>query len=137
MNKTKVIRLSLVMLALGLLAAGCSTGKNSDAIRQPADKNRAVDTQILATPTLGAKIEYIKYQGVEGKNALDLLKGIKKVTTKNYSGVGEFVDGIDGVGSDSKHFWSFYVNGAQATVGAGAYTTKSTDVIEWKYEAIK
>jgi hypothetical protein len=84
-----------------------------------------------------APAQYVSYKGQDGKNALDLLKATHKVEVKVYSGIGEFVDGIDGLKSDTKHFWSFYVNGKQSTVGAGSYTTKTTDTIEWKFEQIK
>lgn len=81
--------------------------------------------------------EHVSYRGQDGKNALDLLKAGHEVEVKVYSGIGEFVDGIDGLKSDAQHFWSFYVNGKQATVGAGSYITKAADVIEWKFEKIK
>lgn len=123
----------LLVLSIALLAVGCNAGKN-----QPARfENPEANTQVLATPTPEAKQEYIKYQGVEGANALELLKQKQQVTVKTYAGIGDFVDGINGLQNDSGHFWSFYVNGAQATVGAGSYTTKATDIIEWKFEAIQ
>ncbi|MBI2356154.1 MAG: DUF4430 domain-containing protein [Candidatus Doudnabacteria bacterium] len=79
----------------------------------------------------------IQYQGVDGQNALSLLKAYHNVETKDYAGIGEYVISIDGIAPDSKHFWAFYVNEKQAEVGAGAYVTKSSDVIEWKLEEIK
>ncbi|MBL8031629.1 MAG: DUF4430 domain-containing protein [Candidatus Doudnabacteria bacterium] len=100
--------------------------------RQPGPPPEAPQSELPAQTA-----EYVSYRGQEGKNALDLLKASHKVDVKTYSGIGEFVDGIDGLKSDAQHFWSFYVNGKQATVGAGSYTTKATDVIEWKFERIK
>jgi len=79
----------------------------------------------------------VKYQGQECKNALDLLKSKYEVQTKNFEGIGEFVTGVNGVAADDQHFWAFYVNGAQAQVGAGQYVTKDSDVIEWKLEDIE
>ncbi len=79
----------------------------------------------------------IKYKGVEGKNALELLKASHRVDTKDYPGVGEFVTAIDGLETDSKtSFWAFYVNGKQSPVGASAYITKDSDELEWKVETI-
>ena len=79
----------------------------------------------------------IKYQGVEGQTALELLKTSHNVETKEFSGVGEFVVSIDGITPNQQtHFWAFYINGAQAQVGAGTYITKFTDVIEWKLEIV-
>ena len=79
----------------------------------------------------------IQYQGIDGQSALSLLKVSHNVETKEYAGIGEYVVSIDGGAPDSKHFWAFYVNGKQAEVGAGAYVTKISDVIEWKLEEIK
>ena len=79
----------------------------------------------------------ITYQGVEGKNALELLKSNYKVETEAFSGFGEMVKSIDGVTPDDKHFWGFYVNGEMAQVGAESYVTKSSDNIEWKLVAIE
>lgn len=77
------------------------------------------------------------YKGQEGKSALEILKANHRVETKDFSGVGEFVAAIDGVEPQTTHFWSFYVNGSQAQVGASAYLTKDSDTIEWKLEEIK
>lgn len=77
----------------------------------------------------------ISYQGVEGQNALDLLKSSHETGTET-SSFGEFVHTIDGVKAPSTHFWAFYVNGQQAEVGAGSYQTKNSDTITWKLEKI-
>lgn len=77
----------------------------------------------------------ITYQGVEGKNALELLKDNHQVTADSYD-FGEFVTGIDGQLADETTFWAFYINGEQAQVGAEDYQTKSEDTIEWKLETI-
>lgn len=80
----------------------------------------------------------VRYQGVEGKTALELLKASHNVETKEFSGIGEYVVSIDGVQPEpNKAFWAFYVNDKQAEVGAGSYVTKSSDVIEWKLEEIR
>lgn len=83
------------------------------------------------------KQEGITYQGVEGKNALELLKSNYKVETEVYSGVGEMVTSIDGKKPSSDQFWGFYVNGQMAQVGADSYVTKASDKIEWKLDTIQ
>lgn len=76
----------------------------------------------------------IEYKGQDGKTALELLKQKTEVITKQ-SSYGEYVDSINGLSGGSQgKYWSFYVNGAMASVGAGDYTTKSSDVIEWKFQ---
>ena len=78
----------------------------------------------------------IQYQGEDGKNALEILKSSHNVQTQDFAGVGEFVTAIDGIEPDATHFWSLYVNGAQAQVGASAYITESSDQLEWRLEKI-
>jgi len=78
----------------------------------------------------------ITYQGVDGQDALSLLKASHHVETTS-SSYGEFVNSIDDVTPDSGHFWSFYVNGQLSDVGAGSYVTKSSDQITWKLDAIQ
>ena len=78
----------------------------------------------------------ISYVGVEGKNALELLKSTHQVETQKFS-FGEMVQSIDGVASPSTNFWAFYVNGKQADVGAGDYQTKSGDKLSWKLQKIE
>lgn len=89
------------------------------------------------TPAANPKkpaVTHLSYKGQDGKTALDLLKQQATIVTKD-SSYGQYVDSINGVtGGTNGKYWTFYVNGAQAQVGAGAYTTKSTDLIEWKFE---
>lgn len=72
---------------------------------------------------------------LEGESALALIKRTHPVVTKDYD-FGTLVESIDGVknGTDNK-YWILYVNGKQATVGAGAYTIQKYDNIEWRFEA--
>ena len=77
----------------------------------------------------------IEYQGVDGKNALDLLKIDHQVEVQHYS-FGDMVLSIDNIKPDSKHFWAMYVNDSFSQVGASAYVTKSTDKIKWEVDAL-
>lgn len=75
----------------------------------------------------------VKYKGVEGQSALNLLKKYTRVETKHYS-FGDLVTSINGTEGNGPKYWSFYINGKLADVGAGSYITKSTDNIEWKLQ---
>lgn len=160
MNKFKLLsKLLLASVAIVLLAAGCNSPKtviqtepdlitDTTVDQAPEDLNQS--TPSTSTPTQSStqntapaatlnttpKTSTISYSGVDGKTALELLKAGHKVETQNYSGVGEFVKAIDGVTPDKDHFWAFYVNGKTSTVGAGGYTSKSSDKIEWKLDKI-
>jgi hypothetical protein len=89
----------------------------------------------LTTEKLEQKCE-ISYVGLEGKNALELLKAGHQVDTQKFS-FGEMVQSIDGVKAPATDFWAFYVNGKQADVGAGDYQTKTGDTLSWKLVRIE
>lgn len=102
-----------------------------------ANTPKTADTQ-APQPTTGqaqkAQPADITYDGAEGKTALALLQEQESVETKD-SSYGTYVDSINGLkgGTDGK-YWTFYVNGQMSQVGADAYTTKSGDSIEWKFQ---
>lgn len=103
-----------------------------------SNKLRNDDTKQTSTTQTEQKTESqpntLSYDGVEGKNALELLKSKAAVVTKQ-SAYGEYVDAINGIvgGTDGK-YWAFYVNGTMAQVGAADYKTKNGDKVTWKFE---
>lgn len=74
----------------------------------------------------------VSYSGRAGVDALTLLEEKGKVE-KTPAG---FVSAINGRTADEgkREYWSFYVNGEPATVGAAEYKTFDADNIEWKIE---
>jgi len=96
------------------------------------------DRNVCSTKQSPVELEQkcvITYPGVDGHNALDLLKATHQVGTQKFS-FGEMVNSIDGVKAPATDFWAFYVNGQLANVGAGDYQTKSTDLITWQLQKI-
>ena len=98
-------------------------------------KNAPATSSTTSDNSITSNTSEITYQGVDGKNALELLQASHQVDVTT-SGQGDFVNSIDGVTPDSNHFWSFYVNGTMSSVGASSYQTKSTDILTWKLDAI-
>ena len=84
---------------------------------------------------LSGQKDFIKQEIDVNMTALDLIKEKIKIVTKG-EGVDAYVVEINGkLAEDSKkEFWAFYVNGKQATVGAGSYKLKEGDRIEWRIE---
>lgn len=160
----KYIKILLFTPVFVLLAAGCNKAQPQPT-NQPisTSANQSTQDQPLATTpsgtlqTLGSakKPNYqpgfiIVSQTVEGSKtndpyiqildsatARDLLTVVYKVDFKNYGSIGDFVEKIDGVAPDSKHFWEFLVNGKSSNVGLSAYKLKNGDKIEWKLTEIK
>lgn len=55
-------------------------------------------------------------------------------TEKNYIGMGEFIESINGVKNNQNQSWIYYVNGVEASVGVSNYKIKIGDTVSWKYE---
>ncbi|MDP4001321.1 MAG: DUF4430 domain-containing protein [bacterium] len=124
-----IIIIAVIGVAFALTRTPSTEFADTDS---PNEEYRAeLEQQVQQVPSTS-----ITYQGVEGRNALDLLKETHNIETQEFSGIGEFVNSIGGIEPDSSHFWGFYINGQQAQVGASQYETSSGDVIEWKLEKI-
>ena len=92
----------------------------------------ATDSAVAVAP-VPQKTVNVKYQGEEGKTALELLKTHAKVQTKT-SSFGDYVTSVNDNDGGGTKYWIFYVNGKESEVGAGAYVTRATDNIEWKLQ---
>jgi len=135
-------RLETILIAIVILVLGVAYGLMSDKKyptpaevqvgSQAAQQGQQQATQMPADPDA-----HTRYAGVEGKTAMELLKSFHTVETQDFGDLGEFVESIDGMKPDSRHYWAFYLNGEQSQVGASAYVTKPTDIIEWVLEEIK
>ncbi len=70
-------------------------------------------------------------------SAMKLAQRAKKISFsgKEFSGLGFFVEEINGIKSDywKGMYWIYYINGKKANVGISSYIVSSGDAIEWKY----
>ncbi len=123
----KFLKLLPLLFIISFVSAGC--------LGSPRD-GASTTTYQKAAKSLN-QASAIKYEGEEGRTALEILKEKYQVQTKSFSGVGEYVESINSVKPDNKHFWAFYVNGKFSNLGAGDYKTKNGDQVEWKLEEIK
>jgi hypothetical protein len=136
-QKTKIT----VTIATLIVGAAAVLGFTFLAKDKPQENNQqqSQTTQQQSTPAPSPQTSApeVKYDGVDGKNALELLQQSHKLETKTFEGMGVLVTSIDGKAADFDHFWALYVNGQQSQVGADAYITKAGDKLEWKFEEIK
>ena len=74
----------------------------------------------------------------EGSSVYDAMKNIKDDTFSfsgvEHSGLGFFVNEINGVMGTPGKYWIYYVNDKEASVGASNYILKDGDTISWKQE---
>ena len=138
MNNTKKLA-GLVIVAVIALAGvwvfNYAGDENESANNEVTQVQEVVEESPKATVSEDG--ETISYDGVEGQTALALLKQYTEVETEEFTGLGEYVTGINGLVADSSaNYWSFYVIGEAAQVGAGDYVTKEGDTIEWRLEDV-
>lgn len=157
-------KILIVFAAIFLLAAGCSKGNDqsvSKSVDQSASQATPTPSSVATTPkgmtqtkdnagrpdytpgfvvvtqtVEGSSLDQPYTKIKDGATAYDLLSSAHKVESKSYSGIGEFVESIDGIKPDSQHFWEFILNGKSSNVGASSYTLKDGDKIDWKLAKI-
>ncbi|MFZ2072708.1 MAG: DUF4430 domain-containing protein [Minisyncoccia bacterium] len=52
---------------------------------------------------------------------------------KTYSGMGKFIEEINGIKNGEK-YWIYYVNNKKANIGVSNYKINEGDIVSWKYE---
>ena len=60
-------------------------------------------------------------------------KGEIDFKEKTYSGMGKFIEEINGI-KNGESYWIYYVNNKKATIGVSNYKINEGDIISWKYE---
>lgn len=96
-----------------------------------ASCTKTTDNTNTSNSNQAAQAEEISYTGQAGKNALELLAQSYAIESTPEG----FVNEINGRRPADRQFWAFYVNGAQASVGAKDYITTDTDQIRWVLES--
>ncbi len=125
-----------IIAGVGIIYAFTQKSVLAPTTNQSVNTNTSVHPESQTpSPTPEVPSNTIEYKGVDGKNALELLKASHNVEAKHYS-FGDLVTGIDGVMPDANHFWAMYVNGEFSQVGASQYMTKSSDTIKWQIDAV-
>jgi hypothetical protein len=57
-----------------------------------------------------------------------------RYTSREYPGLGSFVESINGIRPSAGYYWILYKAGKKSSVGASSITLRSGDIVEWKYE---
>lgn len=87
------------------------------------------------------EISGVKYGGIVADEVTiyDFMNNLRANGTivfkeKNFTGMGKFIEEINGVGSNNQKYWIYYVNGVKAKTGISNYKIKPGDVVSWKLE---
>jgi len=75
----------------------------------------------------------VQYRGSSGRSALDLLRAVKRVETRDYE-FGKLVTAIgDRRNGEGGRYWTYLVNGKLSTQAADRYITSDGERIEWRF----
>jgi len=55
-------------------------------------------------------------------------------SSRNFPGMGEFVESINGTANTDGYYWILVVNGTKSSFGASSAFISPGDRIEWRYE---
>ena len=126
---TTVIIACLVLFAgtsAGMLLAVDHSTKPDHTKTAAAEKQQPAAVQTATT---------IRFTGLAGKTVLEQLRQTAGDVTVKDSSYGPYVEAINGLkgGTDNK-YWTYYVNGQMANIGAGEYTTTGGEEVVWKFE---
>jgi len=147
-KKIKIIILSfIVVILLGLLLLiPHKTIAPSNTQTISVNQNIAsLDTAPTINQTPGIKttlqINDVSYEDniAEKTSVYDFMSQLRaegkiNFTEKNYIGIGEFIESINGIKNSDSLVWIYYINGVQAQIGISNYKITPGDIVSWKYE---
>lgn len=130
---SQYIALVLVSIALIVGIVFAVDSLQSDTSNQETAQETTNDSKVVEAETK----DHISYEATTDGSALDQLQATNDSVVVIESELGKYVDSINDLagGTDGK-YWSFYVDGELADVGADAYELKGGELIEWKFQKL-
>lgn len=128
LSRVLAILVAVAILVVGLILAVNYLQQTSNESDQATETNQS----LTAEPA-----ENIEFTASPEGSVLDQLQAINDDVVVVESEEGSYVDSINGLagGADGK-YWSLYVDGEMATIGAADYMPKGGEVIEWKFQRL-
>lgn len=126
MGRAALFKTKNLIIAAAVVAAAAGGGAWAYVANAPSHK-------VAAITNAQHQLAQISYRGQDGVDALTLLKRHANVQTKHYS-FGDLVTSINGSAGNGPKYWTFYINGKEASAGAGAYSSKSSDTLMWRLQ---
>ncbi len=134
MNKKKII---IVISILAIILLGFFTKRQSVSITEIKDiQNKQESIHIASIDIEGSILGGEVKDGESVYDFMDRLRSEGRISfkEKNYSGIGKFIEEINGVRGENGKYWIYYVNGKKMSLGVSSVKIKTGDVVSWKYE---
>ena len=133
-----IIVLFIVLVVLG----GFLFFSSKKEVTIPTVNKNIVSEQNLNTQKAFLEIDNQKVESVIG-GSINIYSFMSKLRQegkinfkeKNYIGMGEFIEEINGVKNNGEKNWIYYVNGKKANIGVSNYKLINGDVVSWRYES--
>ncbi|MEK7510518.1 MAG: DUF4430 domain-containing protein [Patescibacteria group bacterium] len=118
-----------------------SPTKNSSLLapfgQEDDEKNKEIAADLSIDYGEGNTQSFPKEILFQGSTVFDLLEAVERrhgvhIETREFPGLGVFIEAIHGVHNSKNAYWQYWVNGEYATVGAAQYILKDDDKILWK-----
>lgn len=118
--------------------AGTTVASTQPAPATPVTTSAPAETQ---TPNVTLKVGDTSYRIYvpAGATVLDAMNTLTSTgnftfTSKEFPGMGAFIESINGKANRGGSSWFLYVNGTSSDTGASQTTLKAGDTVEWRYE---
>lgn len=117
-----------------------STSTVVSSVTTTTKVSTASSTQSTSTVTFivgDAHYSVVITSGETVENAMKTLAAQKTgfvYTEKSYTGLGEYINSINGEPNGNGLYWFLYVNGKSSDTGASATHLSPGDTVTWKYE---
>ncbi|MDO8561365.1 MAG: DUF4430 domain-containing protein [bacterium] len=151
MKKYQLLFVAIVVLGAGsyFTERQFLSYSRSSAITLAASLAAQGDTlaELNATSTMPAGIDFTlsadgkMYQGSASYDATVLIAmntlastSNFRFTSKDFPGMGTFVESINGKANEHGFYWILYVNGTSSQTGASQTPVRANDSLEWRYE---
>ena len=136
-NKIASLFIAVAVIALvGLFSNFNTTQKEISPPQNPISIASGVNSTKTVLEVSGTRYEDEITEKISVYDFMEKLKEEGKInfTEKNYTGMGKFIDSINGVYGNGNQNWIYYVNGKEASIGVSNYKLNPGDVVSWKYE---
>jgi hypothetical protein len=129
----------IALVSLGVFSPTAS--KSTSVATLPVVKAEEVAVVPNETVITVLEINGVKYEStVESQESVyDFMaqlqnEGKINFKSKTYTGMGKFIDELNGIRGNGDKYWIYYVNNKKARIGVSNYKINPGDVVSWRYE---